>query len=560
MKNLIIFFSILLIMVSCKKSGGSSSSATPSNTSSDPVLSYYLPSSSPSDNASPIFQISRKDGSGFNAGTIVKAYSGSSCNSLLSSATISSYTALLALTVTINTAGSYQISVEITDPFTGIPACSSAISYTYNAPSAPTSIDLLSAASPSSNPNPKIRVNGIASHKVEIYLNSACSGTAFATSATPIFLMPPLQSGTYAFYAKTLSSTGVRSTCSSKLLDYQSLQSFSFDLAINTNPATFDYSYIETDDIDGDGNADYVSTKITSASSGIYFGNGAGTFGTFRSLYVATNVTAIKILDIDGDGRKDVLLGDASRNLSLFHNDGSRSFTKTTIESLGYNAFDSISYIEYVDINGDGNKDIVLGAPRDSKAYVKISNGNGTFQTAVDLMGAVNVSEFQIVDVNHDGYPDLLARGAANYKLYINNGSGIFALSSTVTTSIMYGDSIVGDMNGDGWPDIVTADGTQVKIMLNDQVGGFGAEIVKSLPYSLNPQNVKIVDLDGDTKKDVVFFDNTYNSIAVFLGNADGTLNYPLLYPVKSQGPFAVMDINNDGKKDVFTSSFLIQN
>lgn len=555
---------LLLALVSCKKSSGSSPAPAPAATvtTRSIVLSYFSPASSPSDISNPIFLISRGGGgSGFNGGTVIRAYTGSNCDTLLVTQTIPSYTTTLSLTVAVGAPGAYQVSMNMTDPFTGLSECSVPISYTYFAPTAPTSIDLLSETSPSSNPNPKIRVNGIGLNKVEIYLDSVtCSGTAFVTSSNSVFILPPLQNGAHALYAKTLSTTGVRSVCSPKLLDYQSLYSFGLGLTITTNPLTFDYTNIESDDVDGDGNADFVYTKSTTANSGIYFGTGTGSFGNLTSLYFSGVGTAIKIADVDGDGKKDTLMGDDNRNLYLFHNNGSRSFTKTTLESLGYSAFDSINYIEFIDVNGDGKNDIVIGAPRNGKVYLKLGYGDGTFQAAVDLMGGVNITNFQVVDVNHDSYPDLVARGASNYKIYLNNGSGSFSLSFTVSTTIAYGQSYVADINGDGWPDIITADGTQVKTLLNNQTGGFGAETTTTLAYSLYPTSLKVVDLDGDGKKDLLFYDITNTAATVFTGNSDGSFNYPLLYPIKSQGPITIMDINNDGKNDVFGSSVLIQN
>lgn len=547
-----------LVLIGCNQSKSKSDSVI-SPPSSSTILKYWSPASSPSSDPDPVFEITYRNG-GFNGGAIVRAYQGSNCQTLIASETLVSYTTAVALTVTIGAPGTYQFSVDVVDPFVGTLPCSNTISYTYDAPAVTTSIDLLSAASPSANPNPNIRVNGLSSHNVEVYLNSSCSGTPFYTSSNSVFILPPLNQGTHEFYVKALSTSGVRSLCSPKLLTYQSTYNFGLDLEITINTKNLtNVSSMASADVDNDGIEDIVMGDGT-ANSGIYFGNGTGGFAAYKNFYFTSKGTAIKIADVDGDGDKDVLMGTDYREIFLFTNNGGRTFTKSTVESLGYEAFDSINYIEFMDVNNDGHKDIVVGAPRNSNAYIKLSNGNGTYQTAVDILGAAPAEKFQLVDINHDTYPDILVRGASDYKIYLNNGSASFSLSATVSTSITYGISYVEDMNGDAWPDIITADGTNVKIRLNDTIGGFGTEIVRSHTYSLYPNSIKVTDFDGDGNKDLLFYDVSYKSISIFTGNGDGTTDYPLLYPIKSQGQFVVLDLNSDSKKDVYSTSNLIQN
>lgn len=566
MVRILIAIFILLFILSCKSDPTPATPPIPTTgTPTSEVLINYLDTTSSGDNASPSFKISNSDGAGFSSGTVAKVYQGSNCDALIVSTTLSSYSPYLQFTATLNVAGTYQFSAKIKSAYSQTESlCSKPISYTYNAPAAPTSINLLSEASPSSNPNPKIKVNGIGSHLVEIYLNNSCAGNAIVTSSSSQFILPPLNLGTHSIYAKTVSSTGVKSVCSPKLFEYQSLRSFGLNLSINTNPLTLDFAYIENiehADLDGDGNEDFVFTKSIDAKSGIYFGNGSGNFQVLNLLSFTGKGYGLRIADVDGDGKKDILMGDGDyRNIVLYRNNGGRNFTKVLLESIGYEAFDNIERIEFTDINGDGFKDIVVGAPRNGKVYSKLGNGDGTFQAAIDLMGSENISKFQLQDMNNDGNIDLFSRVSSNYKIYLNNGSGVFSLSTTVSTSIIYGQTLVEDINGDNWPDIITVDNTSIKTLLNNQSGGFNTEVSMTFAYSVYPFHPKIDDINNDGKKDLFLYDLTNKSVAIFTGNNDGTLNYPLMYPVKTQASYSIFDMNNDGKKDILGSSLIFQN
>ena len=125
-------------------------------------------------------------------------------------------------------------------------------------------------------------------------------------------------------------------------------------------------------DLDGDGDLDVVvaeyGTPASSYSDGRiswWSNNGSGTF-TFQE-NITTNLTesrCVKGADMDGDGDMDLVSAASLGNpgtggdVSWYENNGSQSFTKRTITTT----FDYAYWTEPVDLEGDGDMDIVASA------------------------------------------------------------------------------------------------------------------------------------------------------------------------------------------------------
>jgi hypothetical protein len=88
----------------------------------------------------------------------------------------------------------------------------------------------------------------------------------------------------------------------------------------------------------------------------------------------------------------------------------------------------------------------------------------------------------------------------------------------------------VADVNGDGKLDMVVVDGgNQVTILLGNGNGTFQAP--KHSPAGSQPTTVAIADLNHDGKLDLVVANGT-NHISVLLGNGNGTFKSPVSYAV----------------------------
>ena len=129
--------------------------------------------------------------------------------------------------------------------------------------------------------------------------------------------------------------------------------------------------------------------------------------------------------------------------------------------------------------------------------------------------------------------------------------------------------AVLADVNGDGKPDLVVANdnSNSVGVLLGNGDGTFQAAKTYSSGFS-DPSGVVIADVNGDGKPDLLVVNTCASngcpsgSVAVLLGNGDGTFGAPFSY---SSGGYyavsiAVADVNGDGKPDVVVTNSCFKN
>ncbi|MGI8772270.1 MAG: FG-GAP repeat domain-containing protein [Acidobacteriaceae bacterium] len=217
-------------------------------------------------------------------------------------------------------------------------------------------------------------------------------------------------------------------------------------------------------------------------------------------------------------------------------------------------------------MNHDGNPDILL-APADQLNSLVLLQGssNGAFTPRVISTLALAPASMQLVDVNRDGYADLIEATNADFvssgpidngtlAVYLNDGHGDFNTSPSfsfhiglVTTGLF-----LADFNGDGRPDIAvssTASDTAggIQILLNTGNGSFStgqafapAQYTKALTSG---------DFNGDSKRDLVVQGTA--GIQILLGKGDGNFSPGKTVSSNTASAFADSgDLNHDGHLD----------
>jgi hypothetical protein len=331
---------------------------------------------------------------------------------------------------------------------------------------------------------------------------------------------------------------------------------------ISLNPVGSAPVAIASGDFNGDGFSDKAVVNQGGNSVSILLGTGDGNFQPAVSYMVGELPTAIVAGDFNHDGHLDLAVanyGDPMHggNVSILLGRGDGTFvTGASYSMIGPEA------IVTGDLDGDGNLDMaVLIDDYNGNLSINIlrGNGDGTFQTgkSYNVGTGVGVGALGIGDFTGDGKPDLIiftvVNGTSFIGTLVNDGSGGFAGKTGCTLTSQGEVSLaVGDFNNDGKLDVAVAiaSGNSIAICLGNGDGTFS--VAGSPLVGNNPIGLAAGDLNGDGKLDLVAANYTDGTVSVLLGKGDGTFTNGATYPIGTQPQtLSLADLNGDGKLDV---------
>lgn len=285
-------------------------------------------------------------------------------------------------------------------------------------------------------------------------------------------------------------------------------RSFNRALALEDSAATS--ANVSMGDVNGDGYLDIVLVKGRHwpLDNLVLPGNGDGTFQPAYALGGPPDRSySGALVDLDGDGDLDIVVSNDSPDEKRIHlNDGKGGFTPGS--TFGRGEW-STRHIDVADLNGDGMDDIVLAnryGPREGPSHVCFGVAVATYTQDCTEVAVGSSTTIKATDMNGDGVPDLVVphRDGGQSYVYINDGGGVFR-----------------DRRPFGPPD---------------------ASIRSAVP----------VDFDRDGRMDIVVIDQETGP-AVFWGLPDGSFAsaWPLVTLQETPYALSVADIDGDGFTDV---------
>jgi hypothetical protein len=258
-------------------------------------------------------------------------------------------------------------------------------------------------------------------------------------------------------------------------------------------------SSVATGDFNGDGKLD-LAVANSGADNGVgsvsvLLGRGDGTFDSAVNYSGGFGSLSLAVGDFNRDGKLDLVEANfGTSNVTILLGNGDGTFQAP--RSYGTNG--APTSVAVGDFNGDGKLDLVVAnLVNDSGGAgsmgVLLGNGDGTFQPVVNYSLGSNPDSVAVGDFNGDAKLDLAVANSGGYgnqasmKLLLGNGNGTFqpALEYVGAGSPNPSSLALGDFNGHGRLDLAVADGSTVATLLQPSlVSGVNAFVPASLEFN----------------------------------------------------------------------------
>jgi len=174
------------------------------------------------------------------------------------------------------------------------------------------------------------------------------------------------------------------------------------------------YQRLRAADLNGDGNADIVTSNFESHSVSVLFGDGRGNF-TRKDFPALPDPFGIAIADLNGDQHLDIAVvhysgqgTDPSKNaLSVLFGDGKENFSPA--QGSPFSTGNYPGTLAVGDLNGDGIADIVVPNNLDGTLTIYLGGRNGIALAAYSPIRGVHTPHgVAVADLNHDGKGDIV--------------------------------------------------------------------------------------------------------------------------------------------------------
>jgi len=332
--------------------------------------------------------------------------------------------------------------------------------------------------------------------------------------------------------------------------------------------------WVKLGDLNGDGLTDVVVVNTNGNSISVYRNTSSGTSISVTSKVdysTGLSPTAVAIADLDGDGKPDLAVSNASSNtVSVFRNTSAGSGLISFAAKVDFTTGSYPHSIVVGDFDLDGRVDIATpNFNANSISLLRNTSsgpGNINYASKVDISTGINPLIITMGDLDGDKKVDLAVtnNNGGSVSVFRNTslGAGTISYDTKVdfaTDTHPWGVSI-GDLDGDGKPDLTVANysNNTVSVFRNTYVNNGVISLAARLDYptGTTPRNLTMGDIDGDGLVDLTTANEWGNSFSILRNTSPGIGNIGFASKVdyaagNSTQSVAIGDLNNDGRVDL---------
>ncbi len=317
-------------------------------------------------------------------------------------------------------------------------------------------------------------------------------------------------------------------------------------------------------DLDNDGDNDIITSNKEDEDLYWLENDGVNNF-TLHAITLSFNEKSnFEVVDLDADGDLDIVgvenVYSTSIRVFWYENDGAQNFTinYSSIASTGFSSASSV-IMEIVDLDGDGNLDVLAGKESSFGLYVFMNDGNEVF--TADLIAAFGAYTYSNTinasDIDADGDIDIVEVNSISSTIFINDGAENFT-SQSITDDVEQGNSFgIADTDNDGDLDINLIYSGEDDIFWYENEGNllFTKRNIYDAPIN-NVQKMLPVDLDQDSDIDIITIALGAENLIWFENDGNESFNYTYISDtIGYVNSVSAVDLDNDGDMDVLTSS-----